>query len=49
MFKPLTSNTPLACLPHDHSRCVADALAEAEALCAKQGTRLTTLDRKSVV
>ena len=27
MFKPLTSNTPLACLPHDHSRCVADALA----------------------
>ncbi len=46
MFKPLTSNTPLACLPHDHSRCVADALAEAEALCAKQGTRLTTLRKR---
>jgi Fur family zinc uptake transcriptional regulator len=46
MFKPLTSNTPLACLPHDHSRCVASALAEAESLCAKQGTRLTTLRRR---
>ena len=46
MFKPLTSNTPLACLPHDHSRCVADALAAAEALCAKQGTRLTTLRKR---
>ena len=46
MFKPLTSNTPLACLPHDHSRCVAEALAEAEALCAKQGTRLTTLRKR---
>ncbi|SIP87896.1 Fur family transcriptional regulator [Aquipseudomonas alcaligenes] len=46
MFKPLTRNTPLACLPHDHSRCVASALAEAESLCAKQGTRLTTLRRR---
>ena len=46
MFKRLTSNTPLACLPHDHSRCVADALAEAESLCAKQGTRLTTLRKR---
>jgi Fur family zinc uptake transcriptional regulator len=46
MFKPLTDNTPLACLPHDHSRCVAAALAEAEALCAKQGTRLTALRKR---
>lgn len=46
MFKPLTRNTPLACLPHDHSRCVASALAEAESLCAKQGTRLTALRKR---
>ncbi|MBC9248732.1 Fur family transcriptional regulator [Pseudomonas alcaligenes] len=46
MFKPLTSNTPLACLPHDHSHCVSSALAEAEALCAKQGTRLTALRKR---
>lgn len=46
MFKPLTSNTPLACLPHDHSHCVASALAEAESLCAKQGTRLTALRKR---
>lgn len=46
MFKPLTRNTPLACLPHDHSHCVSSALAEAEALCAKQGTRLTALRKR---
>lgn len=46
MFKPLPRNTPLACRPHDHSRCVADALAEAEQLCAKQGTRLTALRKR---
>lgn len=46
MFKPLTDNTPLACLPHDHSHCVADALAEAETLCARQGTRLTALRKR---
>lgn len=46
MFKPLTGNTPLACLPHDHSRCVADALAEAETLCERQGTRLTALRKR---
>lgn len=46
MFKPLTATTPLACLPHDHSRCVADALAEADALCARQGTRLTALRKR---
>ncbi|HSX69939.1 MAG TPA: Fur family transcriptional regulator [Pseudomonas sp.] len=46
MFKPYTGNTPLACLPHDHSRCVADALAEAEQICAQQGTRLTALRKR---
>ncbi|WP_116817752.1 Fur family transcriptional regulator [Pseudomonas syringae] len=39
-------NTPLASRPHDHSRCVHSALAEADALCAKQGLRLTTLRRR---
>lgn len=37
---------PLACHPHDHSHCVADALAAAETLCARSGTRLTTLRRR---
>ncbi|MDU8617006.1 Fur family transcriptional regulator [Pseudomonas syringae] len=39
-------NTPLASRPHDHSHCVHSALAEADALCAKQGLRLTTLRRR---
>ncbi|WP_135185881.1 Fur family transcriptional regulator, partial [Pseudomonas syringae] len=38
-------NTPLASRPHDHSHCVHSAL-EADALCAKQGLRLTTLRRR---
>ena len=46
MFKPLTENMPLACLRHDHSRCVAEALAEAEQICASQGTRLTALRKR---
>ncbi len=46
MFKPHTANTPLACLPHDHSHCVSSALAEADALCAKQGVRLTALRKR---
>src|SRR5690606_18719385 len=46
MFQPLTDNTPLACRPHDHARCVSNALAGAEALCARQGTRLTTLRKR---
>ncbi|NQD94399.1 transcriptional repressor, partial [Pseudomonas sp. CrR25] len=32
--------TPLASRPHDHSRCVSQALAEAESICARQGLRL---------
>jgi len=46
MLKPITSKPPLACLPHDHSRCVAGALAEAEALCARDGVRLTALRKR---
>jgi Fur family zinc uptake transcriptional regulator len=30
---------------HDHGRCSADALARAEALCAKRGERLTAMRR----
>ena len=30
---------------HDHDRCSADALAHAEALCAKRGERLTPMRR----
>lgn len=46
MFKPVTTTTPLACLPHDHSRCVAEALDEAEAICARQNLRLTALRKR---
>jgi Fur family zinc uptake transcriptional regulator len=30
---------------HDHARCAADALADAQALCAERGLRLTPLRR----
>ena len=40
------SKTPLACTPHDHDHCVSHALAEADALCARQGVRLTALRRR---
>ena len=45
MYK-LMPNTPLACRPHDHAHCVAGALAEADALCARLGVRLTELRRR---
>ncbi|WPC05070.1 zinc uptake transcriptional repressor Zur [Pseudomonas benzenivorans] len=38
--------TPLASRPHDHSRCVSQALAEAENICSRQGLRLTTLRKR---
>ncbi|MDD1015569.1 zinc uptake transcriptional repressor Zur [Pseudomonas rubra] len=38
--------TPLANRPHDHSHCVHSALAEADALCARLGVRLTALRRR---
>jgi len=31
---------------HDHERCTADAIAHAEALCAKRSQRLTAMRRK---
>ena len=31
---------------HDHARCIDDALARAAELCARRGTRLTTLRRR---
>ncbi|MBD9483398.1 transcriptional repressor [Pseudomonas sp. PDM14] len=46
MLKPLTSKSPLAYLPHDHSHCVNSALAEADVICAKQGVRLTALRKR---
>lgn len=38
--------TPLANQPHDHSRCVHSALAEADTLCEQKGLRLTALRRR---
>ena len=32
--------------PHDHAHCVTGALAQAEALCAARGARLTALRRR---
>jgi Fur family zinc uptake transcriptional regulator len=32
--------------PHDHDRCIADALDMAEAVCARSGARLTPLRRR---
>lgn len=40
------TSVPLACHPHDHSHCVSEALATAEALCARSGARLTALRRR---
>ncbi|ARU86544.1 Fur family transcriptional regulator [Pseudomonas sp. M30-35] len=40
------TQTPLASRPHDHSHCVSHALAEAEHICLRQGTRLTALRKR---
>jgi len=32
--------------PHDHTRCIADAMGMAEAVCAKHGARLTPIRRR---
>lgn len=37
---------PFPAEPHDHRRCVATALHEADAVCADRGTRLTELRRR---
>lgn len=46
MLKPLSSNTPLAYLPHNHSHCVSRALSTAETLCEQRGLRLTALRKR---
>ena len=46
MYKPVSVVPPLASRPHDHSHCVSHALAEAEAICARQGLRLTALRKR---
>lgn len=46
MFKPLIDSPPLACLPHDHSRCVSNALADADKVCERLGVRLTALRKR---
>lgn len=40
------TDMPLSARPHDHSRCVSHALAEAEAICTRQGLRLTALRKR---
>jgi Fur family zinc uptake transcriptional regulator len=40
------TQTPLASRPHDHSRCVHHALAEAESICTRQGLRQTALRKR---
>ena len=37
---------PLGFAQHDHSRCVRDALAAADARCAEDGLRFTPVRRK---
>ncbi|TRX73888.1 Fur family transcriptional regulator [Pseudomonas mangiferae] len=46
MTEPSPSRASLACLPHDHSHCVSDALASAERICAQLGVRLTVLRKR---
>ena len=46
MLKPISVKAPLACRPHDHSHCVSNALAEAEAICSRHGLRLTVLRKR---
>ena len=34
--------------PHDHTHCVADTLARAEAYCSETGLRLTPVRRRAL-
>lgn len=43
---PADSTAPIGFEAHDHSACVASALAAAEARCAEQSLRLTPVRRK---
>ena len=42
----LTPHDPFACNAHDHRRCQQDALAAAEAACARDGARLTPIRKR---
>jgi Fur family zinc uptake transcriptional regulator len=42
----MVGTNPHFCSVHDHAHCVSDALAQAEALCAARGARLTVLRRR---
>ncbi len=46
MTGPGNATRPLACARHDHGRCVVEALATADRLCARRGARLTKLRRR---
>lgn len=43
---PIADLPPALTRGHDHGRCVADALAEAERLCASRDVRLTELRKR---
>ena len=38
--------TPLSAKPHDHDRCIEDAITAAEQICVRKGVRLTDLRRR---
>ena len=42
----ISAADPFTPEPHDHRRCVHDAMAQAASLCAARGTRLTELRRR---
>lgn len=42
----LARHDPFACNAHDHRRCKRDALAAAEAACARDGARLTPIRKR---
>jgi Fur family transcriptional regulator, zinc uptake regulator len=43
---PLDARPSQSTAPHDHTRCITDALDLAETVCAKRGARLTPLRRR---
>lgn len=47
-YQPVTTSEPDAfvCTRHDHRRCQRDALAAAEAACARDGVKLTPVRRR---
>lgn len=42
----MNPSLPIACTEHDHNLCVHQALQAADALCSRQGVRLTALRRR---